>query len=220
MKQHKSIRLFTAFLCFLMIFSSISISVLATSQDYLAEAEARKNDPVESNNIENWPQGPLIGAKAAVLMEANTGAILYCKNMDEALFPASITKLMTCLIAVENCSLDEMITVNQSAIDANEPDGSSMSLVAGEQLTLEELLHGILISSANEACNVVAEHIAGSMENFVEMMNARAVELGCIYTQFVEHKGLQLPADTTEPRSSIHHQCRFHSRCFKKRSST
>ena len=102
-----------------MIFSSISISVLATSQDYLAEAEARKNDPVESNNIENWPQGPLIGAKAAVLMEANTGAILYCKNMDEALFPASITKLMTCLIAVENCSLDELITVNQSAIDAN-----------------------------------------------------------------------------------------------------
>ena len=190
MKQHKSIRLFTAFLCFLMIFSSISISVLATSQDYLAEAETRKNDPVESNNIENWPQGPLIGAKAAVLMEANTGAILYCKNMDEALFPASITKLMTCLIAVENCSLDELITVNQSAIDANEPDGSSMSLVAGEQLTLEELLHGILISSANEACNVVAEHIAGSMENFVEMMNARAVELGCTNTHFVTTNGL------------------------------
>ena len=190
MKQHKSIRLFTAFLCFLMIFSSISISVLATSQDYLAEAEARKNDPVESNNIENWPQGPLIGAKSAVLMEANTGAILYCKNMDEALFPASITKLMTCLIAVENCSLDELITVNQSAIDANEPDGSSMSLVAGEQLTLEELLYGILISSANEACNVVAEHIAGSIDGFVDMMNARAAELGCTNTHFVTTNGL------------------------------
>lgn len=190
MKQHKSLRIFTALLCFLMIFSNISLSVLATTEDYLNEAENRKNDPVESNNIENWPQGPLIGAKSAVLMEADTGAVLYCKNMDEALFPASITKLMTCLIAVENCSLDELITVSQSAIDANEPDGSSMNLVAGEQLTLEELLYGILISSANEACNVVAEHIAGSIDAFVEMMNTRAAELGCTNTHFVTTNGL------------------------------
>lgn len=190
MKYKLTYRIFTVFLCFFLIFSYTALPVHATQEELLEEAEERKNEPVESNNVENWPQGPLIGAKAAVLMDANTGAILYSKNMDEALYPASITKLITCLIAVENCSLDEIITVNQSAIDANDSDGSHMSLKAGEQLTLEELLYGILINSANEACNVVAEHIAGSQDAFVEMMNDRAKELGCTNTHFVTTNGL------------------------------
>ncbi len=190
MKYKLTYRIFTVFLCFFLLFSYIALPVYATQEELLEEAEERKNDSVESNNVENWPQGPLIGAKAAVLMDANTGAILYSKNMDEQLYPASITKLITCLIAVENCSLDEIITVNQSAIDANDSDGSNMSLIAGEQLTLEELLYGILINSANEACNVVAEHIAGSQEAFVEMMNERAKELGCTNTHFVTTNGL------------------------------
>lgn len=190
MKDKLKYRIFTVFLCFFVLFSQFSFPVFATQEELLEEAEERKNDPVESNNVENWPQGPLIGAKAAILMDANTGAILYSKNIDEALYPASITKLMTCLIAVENCSLDEILTVNQSAIDANDSDGSHMSLTAGEQLTLEELLYGILINSANEACNVVAEHIAGSQDAFVEMMNERARELGCTNTHFVTTNGL------------------------------
>lgn len=190
MKYKLRYRIFTVFLCFFVLFFHISLPVNATQQELLDEAEERKNDPVESNNVENWPQGPLIGAKSAILMDANTGAILYSKNINETLYPASITKLMTCLIAVENCSLDEIITVNQSAIDANDSDGSHMSLTAGEQLTLEELLHGILINSANEACNAVAEHIAGSTDAFVEMMNERAEELGCTNTHFVTTNGL------------------------------
>lgn len=190
MKYKLTYRIFTVFLCFFLLFSHTALPVHATQEELLEEAEERKNEPVESNNVENWPQGPLIGAKAAVLMDANTGAILYSKNMDEALYPASITKLITCLIAVENCSLDEIITVSQSAIDANDSDGSHMSLKTGEQLTLEELLYGILINSANEACNVVAEHIAGSQDAFVEMMNDRAKELGCTNTHFVTTNGL------------------------------
>lgn len=192
MKLHKSCfyQLFTFFLCVFLLSMEIVLPVFATQDEFNAEAEERKNDPVESNEIENWPQGPRIGAKSAILFEANTGAILYAKNINEALYPASITKLMTCLIAVENCSLDEVITINQSAIDANEYDGSNMGLTAGEQLTLEELLHGILINSANEACNAVAEHIAGSMDAFVEMMNERAASLGCTNTHFVSTNGL------------------------------
>lgn len=190
MKYKLKYRIFTVFLCFFVLFFHTTLPVYATQQELLEEAEERKNDPVESNNVENWPQGPLIGAKSAVLMDANTGAILYSKNMNEALYPASITKLMTCLIAVENCSLDEIITVNQSAIDDNDSDGTNMSLIAGEQLTLEELLYGILINSANEACNAVGEHIAGSSEAFVEMMNERAIELGCTNTHFVTTNGL------------------------------
>lgn len=190
MKYKMKFRVFTVFLCFFVLFFHMPLSVYATQEELLEEAEERKNDPVESNNVQNWPQGPLIGAKAAVLMDVNTGAILYSKNMDEALYPASITKLMTCLLAVENCSLDEIITVNQSAIDANDSDGSNMSLIAGEQLTLEELLYGILINSANEACNAVGEHIAGSSEAFVDMMNERAAELGCTNTHFATTNGL------------------------------
>ena len=173
-----------------LIFVSLPMRASATAQDFLDEAEERKDDPVESNDLPSWPQGPAIGAQAAILMDADTGAILYAKNIDEELFPASITKLMTCLVAVENCSLDEVITVNQSAINANEADGSHMYLKAGEQLTLEELLYGILINSANEACNAVGEHIAGSIDGYVEMMNARAQELGCTHTHFVTANGL------------------------------
>ena len=122
------------------------LDVHATSAELNAEADARRAEEPESNSIEGWPDGPHVGAEGAVLMEAGTGAILYSKNPDEKLYPASITKLMCCLVAIENCSLDTSISVNQSAIDANAPDGSSMGLKAGETLTLEELLYGILIN--------------------------------------------------------------------------
>ncbi len=182
--------LFLLLLIPVLTFTALPLRAHATAQDFLDEAEERKDDPVESNDRPSWPQGPAIGAQAAVLMDADTGAVLYAKNMDEELFPASITKLMTCLVAIENCPLDEVITVNQSAINANEPDGSHMYLRAGEQLTLEELLYGILINSANEACNAVGEHIAGSIDGYVEMMNAKAQELGCTHTHFVTANGL------------------------------
>ncbi len=174
----------------ILIFLCFPISVRATAQDYLDEAEARKDEPVESNETPRWPQGPAIGAESAVLMDADTGVLLYAKNIDEHLYPASTTKLMTCLVAIENCPLDELITISQAAIDANERDGSHMYLTAGEQLTLEELLYGIIINSANEACNAVGEHIAGSMDAYVDMMNARAAELGCTNTHFVTTNGL------------------------------
>jgi len=190
-KHYRYFRYFLLPLFIAIFLLSSPITVLATQEELLEEAEERKSEPVDTNDIEGWPQGPAIGAESAILLEANTGAILYAKNIDEELSPASITKLMCCLVAVENCPLDELITVNQSAINANDPDGSSMYLKAGEQLTLEELLYGILISSANEACNVVAEHIAGSIDAYVEMMNAKAEELGCTHTHFVTTNGLQ-----------------------------
>ena len=181
---------FCAVVILLVTQSQFTLEVFATQEELNQESEDRKKEPVQTNEIENWPQGPAIGAEGAILLEANTGTLLYAKNIDEKLYPASITKLMCCLVAVENCALDEVITVNQSAIDANAADGSSMGLKAGEQLTLEELLYGILINSANEGCNVVAEHIAGSIDAYVDMMNARATELGCTGTHFVTANGL------------------------------
>lgn len=190
-KKRKYNRILIFLSCLALIFNITTFNSYATQDELNEEAEERKNEPVITNEIDGWPKGPLIGAKAAILMDANSGGILYSKNIDEELFPASTTKIMTCLVAIENCKLDELITVNQSAINANDPDGSNMGLKAGDKLTLEEMLYGILINSANEACNAVAEHIAGSQEAYVEMMNEKAKELGCTHTHFVTTNGLQ-----------------------------
>ena len=161
-----------------------------TTEDYLAEAEERKLLPIESNQIENWPAGPAIGAQSAILLEANTGVILYAKNIDERLYPASTTKLMTCLIAAEKCQLGETITFSHDAVFSLEPGSSNMGIDEGQAMPLEECLYGILVASANEVANAVAEHIAGSRDAFAEMMNEKAAELGCKNTHFVNAHGL------------------------------
>lgn len=196
-------------LSIILIISCVASPILAHAEKeepetewekYQNEAEARKNNPVESNNIEGWPDGPAIGAEGAILMDADTGEILYAKNIDAKLYPASTTKLMTCLVAIENASLSDLVTINQSAIDANDRDGSNMGLYAGEQLTVEELLYGILINSANEACNALAEHISGDTASYVELMNAKAKELGCTNTHFVTTNGLTDPDHYTSAK--------------------
>lgn len=190
MKKNRLRTILIFSIVFLLFFLNLPITTMATQEELNQEAEERKSYTIESNETEGWPQGPINGAASAILMDANTGAILYSKNIDAEMFPASTTKIMTCLVAIENCDLSELITVNQSAIDANESDGSNMGLIAGDKLTLEEMLYGILINSANEACNAVGEHIAGSQEAFVEMMNAKAKAIGCTNTHFVTTNGL------------------------------
>lgn len=186
-------RLYIYIMCALMAFSSIYMSYIpanATQEELNGEAEERKKDPVETNEVEGWPDGPLIGADGAILMDADSGAILYAKNIDKKLFPASTTKVMTSLLVAENCQLDETVRISEAAVNANASDGSNMNLNPGEVLTVEDLLYGVLINSANEACNALAEHVAGSMENYVQMMNNRANELGCTNTHFVTTNGL------------------------------
>lgn len=162
----------------------------ATSEDALSEAEERKLLPIESNQIENWPAGPAIGAQSAILMEANTGVILYAKNIDERLFPASTTKLMTCLIAAEKCQLNETISFSHDAIFSLEPGSSNIGIDEGQSMPFEECLYGILVASANEVANAVAEHVAGSQQAFADLMNEKARELGCKNTHFVNAHGL------------------------------
>ena len=188
---------------FILAFNSLPVQTYAQEgdlEDLINEANERKNNPIESDEIEGWPKGPRIGAEAAVLMDADSGQIIYAKNIDAKLFPASTTKIMTCVVAMENAKLTDEITINQSAIDANDADGSNMGLYANEILTLDELIHGILISSANEACNAVAQHIAGDMDSYVELMNKKAAELGCTNTHFVSTNGLANPEHYTTAR--------------------
>lgn len=153
-------------------------------------AQERLQLPVQTNELAFWPKGPAITAQSAILMEAETGTILYAKNIHEELYPASTTKMLTCLIAVENCALNETVNFTYEAVSAVPGDGSNMGMDAGEYITMEECLYGIMVASANEVANAVGEHVAGSLDGFAEMMNKRAAELGCQNTHFINANGL------------------------------
>ncbi len=170
-----------------------SFSVLATTTEENEPeqaAEERRMLPIQTNSRSFWPSGPVTSAEAAILMEADTGTILYAKNIDEKLYPASTTKMLTCLIAAERCNLNETVAFSYEAISAVPTDGSNMGMDAGESLSMEECLYGIMVASANEAANAVAEHIAGSLDAFAELMNQKASELGCKNSHFVNANGL------------------------------
>lgn len=138
----------------------------------------------------SWPKAPSIDAKGAVIMEISSGTVIYSKNMNKKYYPASITKIMLTLVALENSSLNETVTISQNAINQIGYDAANMGVVAGEKITMKDALYGAMLKSANELCNAVAEHIAGSIDAFVDMMNAKAKELGCKNTHFVTTNGL------------------------------
>jgi len=139
----------------------------------------------------SFADAPEISAESAILVDIETGLVLYSKNEHERLYPASITKLMTTLLALEyaNGDYSDEIYISETAVDL-EPGASSIGMIPGETLTLEQALYAVLLPSANEVSNAVAEHIAGSIEAFAEMMTERAKELGCTDTNFKNPHGL------------------------------
>ncbi|MBO4288670.1 MAG: D-alanyl-D-alanine carboxypeptidase [Lachnospiraceae bacterium] len=140
---------------------------------------------------------PSIDAPSAILMEANTGAILYAKDAYSPYHPASVTKVMTALLTLENCSLDETVTFSYRATHELEEGASSIARTEGEELSVEECLYALLVASANEVAQALAEHVGGSLEQFSQMMTARAKELGCKDTYFANPSGLNDPAHHT-----------------------
>lgn len=166
-------------------------SVSAAAVDYEALAEERKTMPIESNSYDNWPIGPAIGAQSAILIEAGSGALLYEKNIHERLYPASITKLLTTYIAVQECEMDEMVTFSQEAVNSiNWWEDANMAVNPGASLSVQDVLYGILVGSANEAAYALAEHISGSIEEFALLMNQTARELGCTDSNFMNPNGI------------------------------
>ena len=109
------------------------------------EAEERKLMRVESNEWNNWPQGPILGCESAILVDVDTGTILYEKNIHEELYPASTTKIMTALLTIENTSMDEIVTFSHDAIFNVDSDSSRIGIDVGEQLTVEQCLYGLLL---------------------------------------------------------------------------
>ncbi|MDO4345600.1 MAG: D-alanyl-D-alanine carboxypeptidase family protein [Eubacteriales bacterium] len=184
------------FLAAVMSLTTIPLQIYAEEDADTEETEsvtehpAAYYDEIQSNTIEGWPQGEPVDADAAIMMDADTGAILYAKNIEKREYPASITKIMTVLLALENGNLSDVVTFSENAVYSIEFGSSHLGLTEGEQLTLEQCLYGIMLASANEISNAVAEHIGGSIEHYVEMMNEKAAELGCTNTHFVNVHGL------------------------------
>ena len=160
-----------------------------TESAEISETDAESSAEEETQTAERWPAGPAIAAPSGILMEAATGTVLYDKNMHEQHYPASITKVMTALLAIENCDLDEIVTVPHEAVYM-EDKGSHIALDEGEELSVEDCLYAIMLASANDAAYALAVHVGGSIEDFADMMNERALELGCQDTHFTNPHGL------------------------------
>lgn len=179
-------------MCAWLIGLSLLCCGLPVSADTVQERiQEQQGMTVESNEVPGWPTGPIVTAQSAILMEAETGTILYAKNIHARQYPASTTKILTTLIATEQCSLDEWVTFSAEAVYDTPSDSNHIAMDVGQQLTMEDCLNAILIRSANEVSFAVAEHITGtSWHDFADIMNRRAEELGCVDSHFVNPNGL------------------------------
>ena len=195
MKKKKVIYRFLSCFFAIFLFAANAVTTVCAEPELTNEEkmEERKTLPIQSNSIENWPQGPAIGAQSAILMEMNTHTILYAKNIHEKSYPASTTKILTCLLAMQNCTMDEIVTFSHDAIYDVPTDGSKLGDVdTGDTITMEQALYCVLVQSANEVASAVGEHVAEKLDidTFTDLMNEKAKELGCEGTHFTNANGL------------------------------
>ncbi len=177
--KHKySHRVFCTMLLCLLVLTKLSSPAVASA-----------TEETETSSV-HWPTGPQISAEGAVLIEAETGTVLYEKNATGRLYPASTTKLMTALLALENSALGETVTVSHNAVYDIDVDSSRIWVDEGEELSMEDSLYALMLPSANDLAYAIAEHIGVTKEGFADMMNARAKELGCVNTHFMNPHGL------------------------------
>ena len=184
-----SVYLITAVICICNASNVFAVDTVPTELQ-VQEAIDRKSLSIESNEFTDWPNGPAIGAQSAVVMDVKTGTILYSKNPHDELFPASTTKLLTGLLVIENTTMDEIVTFSSDAVWNIDRGSTHLSIDVGEQLSVEDCLYGLLLGSANEVAYALAEHVGGSMDGFVAMMNDRATKIGCKNTHFANSNGL------------------------------
>lgn len=132
---------------------------------------------------------PDIHSPSALLMDLNSGKILYEKNINQKMYPASLTKVMTAILTLENCELDEVATVSYDAVMSISSGYVTANLQVGEEVTVEQLLYVLMVASANDAAVVLAEHVSNSVEDFADLMNNKAKEIGCTNTNFLNPYG-------------------------------
>ena len=162
----------------------------AQATDTATQPQTADPSVVTTNGIDGWPQASDISSTAAIVMETSTNTVLYSKNADQALYPASAVKVMTCLVALENSSLDDQVTMTATGVSGVTDGGANISSQLDEVFTMEQCLYAIMVASANDIALQVAEHVGGSVDAFVQTMNTRAQELGCTNTVFTNPTGL------------------------------
>ncbi len=166
---------------------------------------------VESNQIENWPEGPHIYSESGIVMDMDTGAILYAKNIDDQHYPASITKVATALIALENYKMDETVTFTWDDISFLEYGDAHIGIKENEQLLMEDAMYGMMLASANEVSHAIGAHMEGGFDRFLEVMNQTTKELGCTNSNWMNTNGLHHP----EHYTSAHDMALIGSEVFK-----
>lgn len=181
------------------VFSKATVFSLLLSFSLLATLVTPAVATAEDYSTYHWPAGPQLSAEGAILIEAETGAVLFEKNATSTLYPASTTKLMTALLGLENAALGETVTVSHNAVYDIDTDSSRIWVDEGEELSMEESLYALMLPSANDMAYAIAEHIAGSKAAFADMMNKRAAELGCVNTHFMNPHGLDEDGHYTCP---------------------
>lgn len=164
--------------------------MLAVIEPFTVQAASNEATSADSSTSQSWPADIDITAPSACVIDVDSGEILYEKDDKTSHYPASITKIMTALVALENSSLDETVTFSSDAVFKNEGGTSHIARDLDEQMTMEQCLYGMLLESANECAWAIAEHVGGTEPQFVDMMNAKAKELGCVNTHFANPNGL------------------------------
>ncbi len=174
-------------MAFLLAFSLSVANILTV----YSEPEATQQSATETSEAPSEQQNvfPIPNAKAALLFDLNGGRVLYENNSTQKNYPASVTKIMTALLALEKGNLSDILTVSESSLADITYLHSKLGLKAGEEISLENLLTALLVCSANDAANVIAEYISGDIQSFVALMNTRAAELGMTSTNFVNPHG-------------------------------
>ncbi len=166
------------------IISLLVVFIMMLSVPVYAEKDKDEKEEKKSTQLAE-------NSETAVVIDMTSDYILFDKDKDKKMYPASLTKLMTAILTVENKSTEDTTVVTESALQGiNKYESTNVDLDAGDVVTVDELLHALLIPSANDAANVLAEFVGGTQEEFVNMMNSRAKEIGCENTNFVNANGL------------------------------
>ena len=205
-------KIFSILLIFALLFLSFPINATTVEQEtestntatepQMNSMEASSIHGIDANNALLGVDKIINNARSAVVYEANSQTLMYAWNPDMQMYPASLVKIMTVLLALEQTELNDIVTVSQEAISSVPADAVSAKLLPGEKLSMQDLLYCILLSSASDACVAVAEHIGGSEAGFVDMMNERATQLGCTGTYFTNSHGLHDNNQHTTARDS------------------
>ena len=203
MRQKKR-RFVSALMAFAIAFQMTAYATVSMSGPGTQETAAANNTTVSTNSTTTGTgtskiAEPTIQSEGAVVIDAATGTVLYGKNQNTRYYPASITKLMTALLVLENCQLGDTVTFSRTATENLESGAVSLKLTEGDKLTVEQCLYGLLLKSANEVANGLAEKVSGSVSGFAGLMNQKAAALGCTGTHFANPNGLNDSNHYTTP---------------------